>query len=49
MGLEFFNVGQSRSEWRGLKDGYIMEYNNIGRLDWEITFQGFFVTGVWKV
>lgn len=32
MGLEFFNVGQSRSEWRGLKDGYIMEYNNISGL-----------------
>lgn len=32
MGFEFFNVGQSRSEWRGLKDGYIMEYNNISGL-----------------
>lgn len=32
MGFEFLQVGQARSEWRGLADGYIMEYNEVSGL-----------------
>lgn len=29
MEFEHLHIGQTRSEWRGLADGYIMDYNNV--------------------
>lgn len=32
MKLEHFYIGQTRSEWKGLPDGYIMDFNNVSGL-----------------
>ena len=32
MEFQHLQVGQVRSEWRGLADGYIMDYNNVSGL-----------------
>lgn len=32
MELQYFNLGQTRSEWVGLEDGFIMEYNDVSGL-----------------
>lgn len=32
MNIELLRVGQSRDEWKGLPDGYIMEYDSFGGL-----------------
>ena len=32
MNFDILHVGQSRSEWKGLSDGYIMEYDNFSGL-----------------
>lgn len=39
MEFEYLNAGQSRSEWVGLADGYIMEYNNVSGLILFVFFQ----------
>lgn len=38
MEFEYFNVGQKRSEWVGLADGYIMEYNSTSGLTLFVLF-----------
>lgn len=32
MNFDLLHVGQTRSEWKGMTDGYIMEYNNMSGL-----------------
>lgn len=39
MNINLLCVGQVRSEWRGMSDGYIMEYNNMNGLTLFVFFK----------